>query len=235
MQNRYVGDVGDYVKYALLRALTPGRRLGVAWYLYPDEGHNADGKHTTYLDQPNKWRALDPELFDSLRWIVNTDRSVARVECDGVLNANFHSEEIRTSQLVADERSQHRTDWFETVLSKLSGCDLVFADPDNGVIDDNPVRRRQRTFGKQMPISEVHALASGRAAVIYHHNTRFPGGHDLEVERWLGEFGNAVAIRANAYNCRTFFILNPDNELRDRATKFATRWQAHKVRLHSIS
>lgn len=212
----------------------PGRRLGVAWYLYPDEGHNADGKHTTYLDQPKKWRALDSELFDSLRRIVNTDRTVARIEGDEILDARFHSDEIRTSDFVAAKRSQHRTDWFETVLSKLAGCDLVFADPDNGVIDDNPVRRKQRTFGKQMPISEVRALAAGRSAVIYHHNTRFPGGHDLEVQRWLGEFGNAVAIRANAYNCRTFFILNPDNELRDRAAKFAARWQGHKVRLHSI-
>ena len=33
MQNRYVGDIGDYVKYGLLRALADGRQLGVAWYL----------------------------------------------------------------------------------------------------------------------------------------------------------------------------------------------------------
>lgn len=43
MQNRYVGDIGDYVKLAILRALLPGRRLGVAWWLYPDERHNRDG------------------------------------------------------------------------------------------------------------------------------------------------------------------------------------------------
>ena len=30
MQNPYTGDIGDYVKYGLLRALAEGRRLGVA-------------------------------------------------------------------------------------------------------------------------------------------------------------------------------------------------------------
>ncbi len=37
MQNRYVGDIGDYAKYSLLRALSRGCKLGVSWYLFPDE------------------------------------------------------------------------------------------------------------------------------------------------------------------------------------------------------
>lgn len=48
MQDRYVGDIGDYVKLGILRALMPGERLGVAWWLYPDEAHNADGRHIGY-------------------------------------------------------------------------------------------------------------------------------------------------------------------------------------------
>jgi hypothetical protein len=34
-----------------LRALIDrsGLRLGVNWYLVPDEGHNADGKYVAYL------------------------------------------------------------------------------------------------------------------------------------------------------------------------------------------
>ena len=33
MQDRYVGDIGDFVKYALLRVVTGESKLGVAWYL----------------------------------------------------------------------------------------------------------------------------------------------------------------------------------------------------------
>ena len=50
MQDRYTGDICDYAKDGLLRALGDGHRLGIAWYLYPNESHNADGKHTAYLN-----------------------------------------------------------------------------------------------------------------------------------------------------------------------------------------
>ncbi|MFP4539023.1 MAG: hypothetical protein ACLFPA_12065, partial [Dichotomicrobium sp.] len=70
MQDRYTGDIGDFVKYALLRHLARDRRLGIAWYLYPDEA-NGDGKHTSYLSDPDTWRHLDPDLFDELQLIVS--------------------------------------------------------------------------------------------------------------------------------------------------------------------
>lgn len=54
MQNRYAGDIGDFIKFALLRALSPDHNLGVAWYLYPDEGHNSDGKHIDTLSIPRE-------------------------------------------------------------------------------------------------------------------------------------------------------------------------------------
>ena len=38
MQDRYVGDVEDVVKYGLLRSILGTRRLGVAWYLHPNTG-----------------------------------------------------------------------------------------------------------------------------------------------------------------------------------------------------
>ena len=50
MQNRYVADIGDYVKLAILRKLALGRSLGVVWWPSPDEHHNADGGHREYLE-----------------------------------------------------------------------------------------------------------------------------------------------------------------------------------------
>lgn len=69
MQDKYAGDVGDYVKLALLRSLSEDRKLGVTWYLYPDERDKKDGKHTGYLKEPSKWRHLDPDLFDALKFV----------------------------------------------------------------------------------------------------------------------------------------------------------------------
>ena len=38
MQDQYAGDIGDFVKYGLLRAISEGKCLGVAWYLCTDSG-----------------------------------------------------------------------------------------------------------------------------------------------------------------------------------------------------
>ena len=47
MQNRYTGDIGDFSKLGLLRALSnAGLSIGLNWYLTPNETHNEDGKHT---------------------------------------------------------------------------------------------------------------------------------------------------------------------------------------------
>lgn len=232
MQNRYAGDIGDFVKLALLRALAPDGGLGVCWYLFPDESHNSDGKHTAYLNRPERWRHLDPELFDALTRVVAKDRSVAALERSGVLGAVYHSEPAPGRDAPASVRSELRHRWFEGVLAGLAGTQIVFADPDNGLVDDGPERRRRPVFGKQMPLSEALRLTEGRTGVIYHHNTRYAGGHDREVGFWRERLGpDTLAVRASAYSCRTFFIVNPTAAVMDRAEAFCVRWTGHGVRL----
>ncbi len=49
MQDRYAGDIGDFQKYALLKALSEkDLRLAVIWYLNPDVEGNADGSFMAY-------------------------------------------------------------------------------------------------------------------------------------------------------------------------------------------
>jgi hypothetical protein len=71
VQDRYAGDLGDYLKFGLLRWLAPpgapaSPRLGVVWYRTADETHNGDGKHIAYLDpghrSSGRFRDLDPDL-----------------------------------------------------------------------------------------------------------------------------------------------------------------------------
>ena len=85
----------------------------------------------------------------------------------------------------------------------------------------------------QMPLTEVQALARGRCAIIYHHNTRRRGGHDAEVGHWLGEIGlPGIALRMTANSPRTSFVLNPDGEIEDRVRGFCQRSAGLRVRLH---
>ena len=121
MQDRYTGDIGDYVKYGLCRALATGRRLGVAWYLLPGEDHNRDGRHVDYLRNHGLWRGRDPALFDVLKRIVDDDRrNVAAVEQSGILGAaKFSGAILSAPELTLAPRRDWRGRWFEDVQSSL--------------------------------------------------------------------------------------------------------------------
>ena len=96
MQDRYAGDLGDFLKFGLLRRLappdSPWPRLGVIWYRTADEAHNADGKHIAYLTPGHRsagqLRQLDPDLYDRLARVVSAgQRSTAALASAGVLGA----------------------------------------------------------------------------------------------------------------------------------------------------
>lgn len=74
MEDRYTGDVGDFIKLALLRFLVRGDpvlKLAINWYLSPNEDQNADGKHIGYLKPSNRQHAslerCDPDLMMRLK------------------------------------------------------------------------------------------------------------------------------------------------------------------------
>ncbi|SMP28202.1 hypothetical protein [Shimia sagamensis] len=232
MQDRYAGDIGDFIKLGLLRALSPERKLGVVWYRFPDEIHNGDGRHIGYLDQADRYAVLDPPLFNHLKTVVATERSITSLlpVVDGAVSFDESTDQ---SHLHHGLRRQGRSDWMSRALLAATDCDLVFADPDNGIVDDDDRRKGRAKFGKHIPLSEVRALADGRCAVIYHHNTRRKGGHGAEVDHWLAEIQSpALAVRAKAYSPRTFFIINPDDEAKKRTEEFCERWRCLQVHLH---
>lgn len=227
MQDRYTGDIGDFVKYALLRAIRGRKRLGVAWYLHPAGGPLGDGKHVTYLQDEERWRHLDPELFDVLKRLVDADdRSVRLVQAEGVLaDAAFAPELLDVRRFPVRDRAQWRRDWFERVRNRLSDCDLVFADPDNGLFPDDRFRPTRSGSAKRIPLAEVKALAEDRAAVIYHHNTRRAGGHGEEIRFWMSQIAGCThAYYWRRWSNRTFFLVNPDEEMQRRITSFSKRW-----------
>ena len=143
MQNRYVGDLGDFGKYGLLRALcgfgaAPDMRrlsLGVVWYLIPDEWHNEDGKHIRYL-QPiarnlDRFRSCDPELYDALARIVELERNVSAIRKSGILPAGaaFHeapltfAETAEFGRRARQARLERRRAWLDDALAATIGCD----------------------------------------------------------------------------------------------------------------
>jgi hypothetical protein len=232
MQNRYVADIGDYVKLAILRALAPGRSLGVVWWLFQDEHHNADGGHREYLERQNEWKDFDPDLFDALSRIEKEkERDVRAIEKADILpNAVFVSDQVPCEVRPYSLRPAERSRWLARIKVKLTDCNLVFLDPDNGIAPEG-LRLTRRRAGKSVTIEEMKMLQeNNRAMVVYHHQSHYPGGHlseihDLAVRLKKSGLHVSGALRAKPWSPRVFFILNGDNELHARAKCIAEHWK----------
>jgi hypothetical protein len=177
MQDRYVGDAGDYAKYALLNALAGDERaplhLGVLWYLFPDEGHNGDGRHIAYLQQPIMAQR-DPETHARLKNLVTSgQRSVDAVQRAGLLppGTAYHSALAATAGTPV-ERATYRAGWFRDGLAALKAADLLFFDPDNG-IETPSLKKSDYRAGKYVFWEEIEAAwATGASIIVYNHLTR---------------------------------------------------------------
>lgn len=230
MQDRYVGDIGDFVKLAILRALSPGKNLGVGWWLHPESGPPGDGRHVGYLSEPKKWRSLDEDLFEALNEVVTLGkRKVAALEAAALVpGATYFNDEVPVAA-PPSARREKRAIWFAKMKKALEGCNLVFLDPDNG-LEPAGFSYGAAVAGKCVSLAELRELRrDGRALIVYHHQTRRRGGHREEVNYWsdrlrdLG-FSPVDALRSKSFSPRVFFILGGDETLRRRAAALSEQW-----------
>ena len=193
MQNRYTGDIGDFSKLGLLRALrNADLSIGLNWYLTPDETHNSDGRHVSYLDQ-DEYRKCDEELWLELRAIVKEDRRKVRyMENDRVLKATFFSECIDFSASEEGEKHRHkpkaernelRSEWFGRSLAMLAGKDIVCVDPDNGLVVPS-AKGKPKENKYVLPSELARYYAQGSTVIYYQHKARYKDDH---YARQLGE------------------------------------------------
>jgi hypothetical protein len=169
VKDQYFGDINDYRKYGLLRAIikASGIRLLVAWMLTPDDG-STDGKFITYLEHPGKWLSFDPVLFQSIKELLASfqDRRVSLIEDTGLLpKAEYFSSYVPDS-------ASGRKAWFNALTKCAQGRDFVFLDPDNGCeVQSKPYGRKDSS--KYLYWREVETLwVSGKSLLIYQHFIR---------------------------------------------------------------
>jgi|ERR1700722_10939872 len=222
MQNRYVGDVGDFAKYGLLRRLAGTSvekpiSLGVIWCLYPDESHNSDGRHISYLYRP-EFAELDAELVAALQQIVESRRrSISAVAKAGI----FPCETIFCDQLVRlpdggpsnrAERLLHRSRWLESCFGLTETSELVFFDPDNG-LEVASVPKHHPNAGKYIYWDELAPFwKRDHALLIYHHLNRTQPAVQ-QVEKMMADMrANFVGatVRPLVFrrgSCRVFWLV----------------------------
>jgi len=168
LKNQYFGDINDYRKYGLLRVLTNGEiKTAICWMLTPDDGRT-DGSRINYLSEPEKWRELDPPLFDHLKEVLLQRglRNVSEIENSGILPSC-----VFLSDVVPDDGESRRA-YFQRLTELVRGCDLVFFDPDNGIeVQSKSYGRKDSS--KFLYWDEIeHLWNAGHSLLIYQHFPR---------------------------------------------------------------
>ena len=170
MQDRYAGDIGDFGKLALLKALArEGLSIGVNWYKTEPaekEALNADGKFLI----PERFAVCDPELAGKLHAISSGDnRSIAALEKADILpDAAYYSKQITVEK---------RQEWHQEALKKLSNVDLVFLDPDNGLLVKSVGKKSAKSIKYVFSKEISDYLKNGRSVLLYQHRCRKKPAH----------------------------------------------------------
>ena len=258
MQNRYVGDVGDFGKYGLLRFLSgetdpdggPRFRLGVVWYLTHDQTHargrvtNGDGQHLGYLmrtrrEDKAEYRDCDPELWERLRDLIVRDaRCVHCVQDGGILpdDTLYHGTILEYQRGTNREvRRASRLFWWRAAMLATRGADLVFLDPDNGLGVD--ARMYQADGPKFLYMRDLEDVwAAGKSIVTYQHIHRIGEAEEQIRERVEGirgtlEGSDLVSLLFHRGTARAFLVVAQPHhpEIRQRVARFArSPWVDHE-------
>lgn len=256
MQNRYIGDLGDFGKYALLKALCLGNNkgrtlnLGVIWYLVPDESHNEDGKHIRYLQETpsniQRFRNLDPLLYDTLGKIVNKgERNIKSIKENRILPSNtiFYEEPLtfkgmpNNSPRARQARQEYRDKWVHNAMEATKGCDIIFVDPDNG-LKVKSVKRHHKIGPKYVFYEELLPyIKRGQSLIIYHHLCR-NGTAEEQIKERLYQIKKELDVEDvfgmlyKRGTLRIFFVVPSDGNydllfMRSKYLIQETLWKEH--------
>ena len=207
MQDNYIGDIGDYGKYGLLRTVCDtGLSLSVNWYKVSPKksGKQDDGKYISYLSKPEAYRDYDPQLFDSLHKIVYTEknRRIERIEQEKLFHAKFFNATID---------DQNRLDWHKSALKQTVKASTVFLDPDNGLETHNMFLKNNATE-KHVKRSELKDYYDrGQNVILYQHRPQMTkkeicieGVMDFQREYLKADF--VKLLEFPKYTNRFYFI-----------------------------
>lgn len=208
MKNQYTGDIGDYSKLGMLRAINKADfSLGINWYLTPDEPSHSktvtDGKYTDYLQ--SDCDTPDTELFQYLKSIVESNKRAVKY---------LEHNKLWVNTLFFDKilESKNRAVWHNQALKFLYGKDIIFCDPDNGleVKSTKPTSKNGNKYTTYQEAADYYR--SGSSVIVYNHRDR-----KTETEyikrflkfRDIKETANAkmLYLRASRFSVRDYLFI----------------------------
>ena len=228
MQDKYVGDVGDFGKFLILRQVQrlAGRQLclGVNWYTVtlPEPG-SKDGRHVEYQDDRRddapRFMVCDPELRHALSRLVGENRRrISDLERANILSGSalYFSDSIPYGAFPLDLRIEQRTRWFEKSRKSLQAAQVVFLNPDNGV-QTSKIKKTQTRSVKYAFADEIKGyFEDGKMVIVYNHRDHSPiETYATRFRETLNHVGRTARLRVlpfGSFSARDYAFFYRDSQ-----------------------
>ncbi len=167
MQERYLGDVHDFLKYRFLRHIKNSTNfaIGLNWYLTQpkdvDPKNTNDGEKRFHLKGLNskQWLKWDSELFNNLKFFNHhSERKLNKYYKLNILDKGtvYYDAQVPTCPI-------KRMEWHKKAMTQFKNSNLIFLDPDNGF--EVPSARGKRT-AKYVEYDEIAEYCATNKAVV---------------------------------------------------------------------
>jgi hypothetical protein len=195
-----------------------GRHLSICMYLSGTNDEMIDRKrHFDYLNRPDEFRHLAPELFDQLANYVgrrcSVDDPLLALQLSRVLeNAVFLRHEVPGKAL-------HRALWTEMLVNSVNGSNFVVLDPYNGI-------QGNRLTSRHVALAEIAALRrKDRVLVVAHRQS----GRKAEVKYLADRIKSTGCdvveiVRLRLVASCLYAILDQDEATAEATASFVKKW-----------
>lgn len=203
MQERYAGDIGDFGKFALLKALfAVGFKIGVNWYRTSPQSFEKqdDGKYHI----PQKYFSCNQQLAETLSTISHLpieQRTIYKLQIAKLVDAVWFSDQVPFKE--------ERLTWHCRAISMLSICDIVFLDPDNGLLVKSVGKGSARSVKYVFPEEVADYIAQGVSVVFYNHRSR------KKEDVYFSEIKERLYAQNRLQGCSFSKITFPKYSIRD--------------------
>ena len=223
MRDSFVGDIGDFAKYGLLRhlcgvtdpMLENPLPLGVVWYYNqsPGPGGNAI-QYLNVSDSNIAYEKCDSELYNILQREVGMSmvgkikREVKQIKDWSILPSNtvYYEEPLQSSKI--------RLEWFNGALETVKNASVIFVDPDKGM-DKNKIT----TSSEHISIGEIKDFYKNRKSLIIYQSLNHTKVAEVYAEKISIALKDALGLSTHPWALqwrrivgRLFFIVvHPDH------------------------
>ena len=212
MQERYLGDIHDFMKFNFLEFISKkiNQKIGLNWYLIDPKNIGKselslnDGEQRSFILK-DKYTNTNERLVDELQSLrKRSNRLIINYTKNTYLNnyVNFYNKKLTIS---------NRLKWFKDSMLFFKNNDVLFLDPDNGLIVESESKSSKRSI-KYISYQEIKDLYDLGKTIFFCQFQSFSINHKTMLKEKLSKIYKNTSIKIkspiirNRCSPNTFYI-----------------------------